>query len=198
MKLAKTFRYHSSKVIHDRFPFKYSQFRLFQRSTNYHLVKKGFFFLKIWKTEQGLRDNSRLVTCTACSGASLKGTNPQSWPGPGLSNHVTWLHPGSTACSPFPPLLTVSLTNRCCAWVHSYAMDFSYPSFPLFKINLSVCYAIWVLKGNLQSNLVNTLIWLSQNHQGFPGGPVVKSLPCNARDTGLIPDPRRSHMPWNK
>ena len=26
-------------------------------------------------------------------------------------------------------------------------------------------------------------------NQGFPGGPVVRNLPCNARDTGLIPSP---------
>ena len=30
----------------------------------------------------------------------------------------------------------------------------------------------------------------------FSGGPVVKNLPCNAGDTGSIPDPRWSHMPW--
>ena len=30
---------------------------------------------------------------------------------------------------------------------------------------------------------------------GFPGGPVVKSVPCNAGDTGLIPGPGRSHVP---
>ena len=30
---------------------------------------------------------------------------------------------------------------------------------------------------------------------GFPGGPVVKNLPCNARDTGLTPGPGRSHIP---
>ena len=29
---------------------------------------------------------------------------------------------------------------------------------------------------------------------GFPGGSVEKSLPANAGDTGLIPDPGRSHM----
>ena len=27
------------------------------------------------------------------------------------------------------------------------------------------------------------------------GGSVVKNPPANAGDTGLIPDPRRSHMP---
>ena len=29
----------------------------------------------------------------------------------------------------------------------------------------------------------------------FPGGAVVKNLPANAGDTGLIPGPGRSHMP---
>ena len=28
----------------------------------------------------------------------------------------------------------------------------------------------------------------------FPGGPVVKDLPVNAGDTGLIPDPGSSHV----
>ena len=32
--------------------------------------------------------------------------------------------------------------------------------------------------------------------EGFPGGPVIKNLPCNARDTNLIPGLGRSHMPW--
>ena len=31
----------------------------------------------------------------------------------------------------------------------------------------------------------------------FPGGPVVKNLPANAGDMGLIPGPRRSHIPQN-
>ena len=30
---------------------------------------------------------------------------------------------------------------------------------------------------------------------GFPGGPVVKSPPCNAGDTGSIPSLGREHMP---
>ena len=34
------------------------------------------------------------------------------------------------------------------------------------------------------------------DNQGFPGGPVVKNLPCNAGDTDLIPGPGRSHIPW--
>ena len=30
--------------------------------------------------------------------------------------------------------------------------------------------------------------------EGFPGAPVVKNLPCNARVAGVIPGPGRSHM----
>ena len=29
----------------------------------------------------------------------------------------------------------------------------------------------------------------------FPGGPVVKNLPCDAGDTGSVPGPGGSHMP---
>ena len=32
----------------------------------------------------------------------------------------------------------------------------------------------------------------------FPDGPVVKNLPANAGDTGLIPGPGRFHMPRGK
>ena len=31
----------------------------------------------------------------------------------------------------------------------------------------------------------------------FPGGAVVKNLPANARDTGLMPGLGRSHMLWS-
>ena len=33
---------------------------------------------------------------------------------------------------------------------------------------------------------------------GFPGGSVIKNLPANAGDTGLIPGLKRSHMPQSK
>ena len=36
------------------------------------------------------------------------------------------------------------------------------------------------------------------DHQGFPGGTVVKNLPANAGDMGLISGPGRSHMLWSK
>ena len=35
------------------------------------------------------------------------------------------------------------------------------------------------------------------NIQGFPGGAVVKNPPANAGDTGSIPGPGRSHIPWS-
>ena len=34
------------------------------------------------------------------------------------------------------------------------------------------------------------------NARGFPGGPVVKSPPANAGDTGSLPGPGRSQVPW--
>jgi len=33
--------------------------------------------------------------------------------------------------------------------------------------------------------------------KGFPSGPVVGTQPCNARDTGLILGPGRSHRLWS-
>ena len=38
-------------------------------------------------------------------------------------------------------------------------------------------------------------VGIEKDPEGFPGGLVVKSPPANAGDTGLIPDPGRSHMP---
>ena len=35
---------------------------------------------------------------------------------------------------------------------------------------------------------------LKDANKGFPGGSVVRTPPANAGDTGLIPDPARSHM----
>ena len=46
-----------------------------------------------------------------------------------------------------------------------------------------------------ESQESDTTELLSTHMQGFPGGPVVRNPPCNARDTSLIPDPGRSHIP---
>ena len=43
-------------------------------------------------------------------------------------------------------------------------------------------------------HLITTLV-LQEWPLGFPGDSVLKNPPANAGDTGLIPDPGRSHMP---
>ena len=48
-----------------------------------------------------------------------------------------------------------------------------------------------VLIGNLTGWLKMTLSWC------FPGGSLVKNLPTNAGDVGLIPDMERFHVPWS-
>ena len=38
-------------------------------------------------------------------------------------------------------------------------------------------------------------MWTKKWRQkGFPGGPVVKNLPCSAKHTNSIPDPGRFHV----
>ena len=48
----------------------------------------------------------------------------------------------------------------------------------------------WGARGCREANLKERL-------EDFPGGAVVKNLPANAGDTGSIPVPGRSHMPWS-
>ena len=48
-------------------------------------------------------------------------------------------------------------------------------------------FLIWVDGGWSSSGRIDL--------EGFPGGLVVKNLPCNAGDTGSIPGLGRSHMP---
>ena len=47
-------------------------------------------------------------------------------------------------------------------------------------------------------NDVNTLknVCKERERVDFPGGSVVKHLPANAGNRGLIPSPERSHVPW--
>ena len=51
-----------------------------------------------------------------------------------------------------------------------------------------------VLKAN--KNLASIFVFGKTFALDFDGGPVVKNPPANAGDTGLIPGPGRSHMPW--
>ena len=49
----------------------------------------------------------------------------------------------------------------------------------------------------MQTEYLVLKIILKIGYQDFSGSPVVKNLPANAGDMGLIPGPRRSHMPWS-
>ena len=51
-------------------------------------------------------------------------------------------------------------------------------------------------KENLtQKKTTNENTERKNKERGWPGGLLVKNLPCNAKDTGSIPGPQRSHMP---
>ena len=52
--------------------------------------------------------------------------------------------------------------------------------------------ATWEIPTKTQWSQINDKI----NFKGFPGGPVVKNLLCSTGDTGSIPGPGRSRMPW--
>ena len=61
-------------------------------------------------------------------------------------------------------------------------------------VNFCVTILIVKIEGK-KSNFFGILcLIISREVEHFPGGLVVKSLPTNARDIGLIPGPGRSHM----
>jgi len=50
---------------------------------------------------------------------------------------------------------------------------------------------------DIKKNYFFKMLALKKYLEGFLGGSVVKNPPANAGDTGLIPEPGRSHMPWS-
>ena len=65
-----------------------------------------------------------------------------------------------------------------------------------------ICFLLWLFE---YETIILIDIWLGEGverrifslkdaNKGFPGGSVVRNPPANAGDTGLIPDPARSHM----
>ena len=69
----------------------------------------------------------------------------------------------------------------------------------MFK-NHSVCQKTWrnsFLSRTQTENFRNAFVSVIQvqTSKDIPGGPVVENLPAKARDMGLIPGQRRSHMP---
>ena len=63
---------------------------------------------------------------------------------------------------------------------------------------MCVCVCVCVCaKGHGQQVVERVELKIVMNLWSFPGGSVVKNPPANAGDMGSVPDPGRSHMPWN-
>ena len=54
---------------------------------------------------------------------------------------------------------------------------------------------LWISNDSTGFHSKNMLLERHQGVLGVLGGSVVKNLPANAGDMGLIPDPGRSHVP---
>ena len=126
---------------------------------------------------------------------------------PGMFVSYPYIHPSCaqsclTLCDPMdhsPPGSSVhgSLQARMLDWVAISSSRGS--SWPRDRAHVSCLgrrilyhWTIWIKRRNP---------WKPQfksKSRGFPGGPVVKNLPCNTRDTGSITGPGRSHMPRSK
>ena len=57
------------------------------------------------------------------------------------------------------------------------------------------------MAGQSVSEATKFMKWIQNNllkelSKDFPGSPVFKNLPANAGDTGSIPGPGKSHVPW--
>ena len=50
-------------------------------------------------------------------------------------------------------------------------------------------------KSKQEKMVAQTRVVIEKKERDFPGGAVVKNLPANAGDMGLIPGPGRSHVP---
>ena len=58
-------------------------------------------------------------------------------------------------------------------------------------------FAIYIFEGVVPPGLAKLKFQSIKNtEKGFLGGSVVKNLSTDAGDTGSIPDPGRSHIPW--
>ena len=50
-------------------------------------------------------------------------------------------------------------------------------------------------QSNYETDSLRSACLVNNHREDFPGGPVVKNPPANAKDAGFIPDPGRFHMP---
>ena len=81
---------------------------------------------------------------------------------------------------------------------HKFSINSSSYYFFLFLCVCSYyfCKAIYInhyTRRDLRRSLYPIILTIKKTWD-FPGGPVVRNLPANAEDMGLIPGPGRSHM----
>ena len=63
---------------------------------------------------------------------------------------------------------------------------------------MCVCVCVCVCaEGHGQQVVERVELKIVMNLWSFPGGSVVKNPLANAGDMGSVPDPGRSHVPWN-
>ena len=93
------------------------------------------------------------------------------------SNHLVLCCPLLLQLSIFPSIRVFSNESALHGWPKYWSFSLSPPN----------------EYSGLISIRIDLIVWMSSKRQEL-GGPVVKNLPANARDTGLIPAPGRSHM----
>ena len=93
----------------------------------------------------------------------------------------------------FPPVLQGQWSSTSC---HLFSVRG-----PLWASNLSVLYSNKAIcygeECKICMGCVGIFSYLRHSVLDFSGGAVDRNPPANARDTGLIPGPGRSHMPWS-
>ena len=72
-----------------------------------------------------------------------------------------------------------------------------FPGDPVLKTPYFHCRGVGSILS--QGTKIPHAMWHGKktNCRGVRGGSVEKNLPANAGDSGSIPDPGRSHMPWS-
>ena len=106
--------------------------------------------------------------------------------------------------SPYP-FLFLFLFFKCSFWLHHTACRLLVPAnlglnprpsaVKVLSLNQWTTRELRVLCISKLDDGVNVLVLRKLGFFGFPGGPAVMNLLCNAGDTSLIPGPGRSHMP---
>ena len=67
---------------------------------------------------------------------------------------------------------------------------------PASLVSLALANGFFTTNATWEAPLHINISQMRENITDFPGGPVVKDLPANARVIDLIPGLGRFHMPW--